>query len=139
LASTALAAPIASLQRPDRSGAAERCVALPILGASMVMVGHAQRLAQPLSRAQRRAIAVVLIAVIGGCAFLIARSSAPASRNGCITVTFPGSMGSQVISHCGGAARSACAAAYAQRDPLSRLTQTQCRLAGIRPRGSASR
>ena len=105
----------------------------------MVMVGQAQRLAQPLSRAQRRAIAFVLIAIVGACVYVIARSSTPVSRDGCITVTFPGSMGGQVISHCGAAARSTCAAAYAQRDPLALLTQTQCRLAGIRPRGSASR
>jgi hypothetical protein len=100
----------------------------------MVMVGHAQRLAQPLSRAQRRVIALVLIAIVGTCVFLVARSSAPVSRNGCITVTFPGSMGAQVLSHCGAAARSACASAYAAHDPLALRTQTQCRLAGIKPR-----
>jgi hypothetical protein len=104
----------------------------------MVMVGQAQRLAQPLTRAQRRVIALVLIAIVGACVYLVARSSAPVSRNGCITVTFPGSMGGQVLSHCGAAARSACAAAYAARDPLDLRTQTQCRLAGIRPRGAST-
>jgi hypothetical protein len=104
----------------------------------MVMIGHAQRLAQPLTRAQRRAIALVLIVIIGGGAYLIARSHAPVSRNGCITVTFPGTMGAQVLSHCGAAARTACATAYAQHDPLALRTQTQCRLAGIKPRSASS-
>ena len=102
------------------------------------MIGHAQRLAQPLTRAQRGAIALVLIAIVGTGAYLIAHSSAPVSRNGCITVTFPGSMGGQVLSRCGAQARSACAAAYAAHDPLALRTQAQCRLAGLRRRDSAS-
>ena len=42
----------------------------------MVMTGHAQRLAQPLTRGQRRAIAVVVAALVGISAWLIVGGAA---------------------------------------------------------------
>ena len=98
----------------------------------MVLVGHAQRIAQPLTRLQRRLVAAVVIIVVGASAWAITQSgSAPASRHGCVNLVVAGSMGGGVLSHCGAAARSWCASEYRQNDPLARLAATQCRLAGI--------
>jgi hypothetical protein len=55
------------------------------------------------------------------------------SRNGCITVNLPSSMGGSLMHQCGGAARTTCQRAYAAADEISRLTRPQCRLAGINP------
>ncbi len=98
----------------------------------MVLVGHAQRISEPLTRLQRRLIAVVVIIVAGVSAWAITQAaSAPASRHGCVTVVVPGSMGGGVLSHCGAAARSWCASEHRQGDPLALLAAKQCRLAGL--------
>ncbi|HXZ66643.1 MAG TPA: hypothetical protein VEH05_18030 [Streptosporangiaceae bacterium] len=55
------------------------------------------------------------------------------SRNGCITVNLPSSMGGSLLHECGTEARAACQQAYAGTDAISRLTRPQCRLAGIDP------
>jgi hypothetical protein len=55
------------------------------------------------------------------------------SRDGCITVNLPSSMGGSLVHQCGAAARTACQRAYAGTDEVSRLTRPQCRLAGINP------
>ena len=55
------------------------------------------------------------------------------SRDGCITVNLPSSMGGSLVHQCGAAARTACQRAYAGSDEVSRLTRPQCRLAGINP------
>ena len=106
----------------------------------MVLVGHAQRISQPLTRLQRRLLAVVAIIVAGTLAWAITQAaSAPASRHGCVALVVPGSMGGGVLTHCGAAARSWCASEYRQSDPLARLAATQCRLAGLRRDGLRSR
>jgi len=47
----------------------------------MVLVGHAQRVSQPLTRLQRWLIAAVVIAVVGGSAWAITQAaSAPVSH-----------------------------------------------------------
>jgi hypothetical protein len=53
------------------------------------------------------------------------------SRDGCITVNLPSSMGGSLVHQCGAAARATCQRAYAGTDEVSRLTRPQCRLAGI--------
>jgi hypothetical protein len=106
----------------------------------MVLVGHAQRLSQPLTRMQRRLVAAVVIIVVGASAWAITQAaSAPASRNGCVNLVVPGSMGGGVLSHCGAAARSWCASEYRQSDPLALLAAVQCRLAGIARAGGGPR
>jgi hypothetical protein len=55
------------------------------------------------------------------------------SRDGCITVNLPSSMGGSLMHQCGGAARTTCQHAYAGTNEISRLTRPQCRLAGIDP------
>jgi hypothetical protein len=61
------------------------------------------------------------------------RGSYDQSRNGCINLSVVSSTGGAVIHACGGKARTICRAAYAHTDGQSRLTQTQCKLAGIGP------
>ena len=103
--------------------------------ARMVMVGHSQRLAQPLTRGQQRAIALVLVAVLAAATWAVVRpSSAPVSRNGCVSVVIPGSMGGGLLHYCGAAARTWCQAEFARTDMLARLGQPQCRSAGLQPR-----
>lgn len=100
----------------------------------MVLVGHAQRISQPLTRMQRWVLAAVLIAVAAGSALAITQAaSAPASRNGCVNLVVPGSMGGGVLSDCGAAARRWCASEYSHSDRLAKLAAVQCRLAGIDP------
>jgi hypothetical protein len=55
------------------------------------------------------------------------------SRDGCITVNLPSSMGGSLVHQCGAAARATCERAYVGTDEVSRLTRPQCRLAGINP------
>jgi hypothetical protein len=101
----------------------------------MVMFGHAERLAQPLPRHQKRVIAIVLAITLAVAGWVIAgASSAPTSANGCVNVVIAGSTGGGLLSHCGAAARSWCAAEFAASDPLAQRIQAQCRLAGLRPR-----
>jgi len=103
----------------------------------MVMIGHSQRLAQPLSRAQKRAIAVVLALVVGLAAAAIVNSSAaPTSAKGFVNVVVASSTGGGLLSRCGAAAKSWCQAEFRASDALARLVQVQCRLAGLEPRRS---
>jgi hypothetical protein len=103
----------------------------------MVMIGHSQRLAQPLTRSQKRVIAVVLALVVGLAGWAIAHSNAaPKSANGCVNVVVASSTGGGLLSRCGAAAKSWCQAESADSDALARLVQVQCRLAGLAPRRS---
>ena len=98
----------------------------------MVMVGHSQRLAQPLTRGQRRTIAAaVLVAVLAAVLLAIRPGSTPASHAGCVRVVVASSTGGVVISHCGAAARSWCVRERAATDQLALAVQAQCRLAGL--------
>jgi hypothetical protein len=83
-----------------------------------------------------------IIAVIAGVALILAAvaiwaavrpGSYDVSRNGCITVNLPSSMGGSLQHQCGNAAKSTCQRAYTSTDAVSRLTRPQCRLAGINP------
>ncbi len=101
----------------------------------MVLIGHSERIAQPLTRTQKRAIAAVLIVALGLAGFAIARaSSAPTSSHGCVNVLVGGSTGGALLSHCGQAARSWCATEFRSTDALALRIQAQCRLAGLAPR-----
>ena len=104
---------------------------------TVVMIGHSQRLAQPLTRVQKRAVLLVLVVVVGVSAWAIARApSAPTSANGCVNVVVPSSTGGGLLSHCGAAARKWCASEFASSGALAERIQEQCRLAGLRPRRS---
>jgi hypothetical protein len=103
----------------------------------MVMVGHSQRLAQPLTRGQQRGIAVVVAVLIAVTSWAVLRpGSPPASRSGCVSVTVASSMGGGVLQRCGAAARSWCLAEFARTDALAQLVQAQCQRAGLQPRRS---
>lgn len=102
----------------------------------MVMVGHAQRLAQPLTRRQRRAIALTAAIIAGAILWAVLRSGgAPASARGCVNVIVASSTGAATVHACGAAARTWCASEAAVGAPLRAQALTQCRLAGLRPRG----
>jgi len=105
----------------------------------MVLVGHAQRIAQPLTRLQRRAIAAVVIVVVGVSAWAITQAaSAPTSQHGCVNVVVPGSMGGGVLTHCGATACAWCASEYRQSDHLALLAAVQCADAGLRRQAGRS-
>ena len=61
------------------------------------------------------------------------RGSYDQSRNGCINLSLVSSTGGAVVHACGGQARAICRTAYAHTGSQSRLTQAQCKLAGIGP------
>jgi hypothetical protein len=88
-------------------------------------------------RDKRRTLAVVagIVLVLAAVAVWAAvkPGSYDVSRNGCITVNLPSSMGGSLLHQCGNAARATCQRAYASADEASRLTRPQCRLAGINP------
>ena len=101
----------------------------------MVMVGHSQRLAQPLTRGQQRVIAVLVAVVLAAATWAVLRpSSAPVSRNGCVSVVVASSTGGGLLHNCGAAARAWCQTEFARTDALARLIQPQCRRAGLQPR-----
>jgi hypothetical protein len=103
--------------------------------ARMVMVGHSQRLAQPLTRGQQRVIAVVVAVLLAAATWAVIRpTSAPVSRNGCVSVVVASSTGGGLLHNCGAAARAWCQTEFARTDALARLIQPQCRLAGLQPR-----
>jgi hypothetical protein len=92
---------------------------------------------QATGRDKRRIAAV--IAVIGLVIAAVAiwatvrPGSYDVSRDGCITVNLPSSMGGSLVHQCGSAARATCHRAFTGTDRVSRLTRPQCRLAGINP------
>ena len=94
--------------------------------------------AQPATRRDRRVLAIVgvlLVAVFAGVAIWAAvrPGSYGASRDGCITVNLPSSMGGSLVHGCGHRAKTMCRSAYAGHGTAARLTRQQCRLAGIAP------
>jgi hypothetical protein len=100
----------------------------------MVMFGHSQRLAQPLTRGQKRTIVVVLATVVALSAWAIGHSTAaPTSSKGCVNVVVASSTGGGLLSHCGAAARTWCTSEFARRDAIALRIQVQCRLAGLAP------
>jgi hypothetical protein len=94
--------------------------------------------AEALTRRDKRGLAIaggVILAVAAGVGIYSAVSpgSYGQSRDGCVTVTAPSSTGGGLQHACGAAAVAMCRDAYTHDDELSRLTRTQCRLAGIGP------
>jgi len=102
----------------------------------MVMIGHSQRLAQPLTRGQRRALVLALAVLTGAVLLAVLRSTgAPASRAGCVNVVIASSTGGGIVHECGSAARSLCRAQAHARGAFAADVRAQCRLAGVRSRG----
>jgi hypothetical protein len=109
----------------------------------MVLVGHSQRLAEPLTSRQRRGMAavgliLVLAAIVAGVLSVTNGSGIPASRDGCLNLVVAGSTGGQVLHECGASARSFCRAEYARSDGLALKVQAQCGLAGIKRTGAGA-
>jgi len=100
--------------------------------------------AEPVTRRDRRiiwSIGAVIVAVLAGVGIWAAASpgSYGASRNGCITVNLPSTMGGSLVHACGSRAASLCSDAYAGAGVAPRLFRPQCRLAGIpAPSGAAA-
>lgn len=104
----------------------------------MVLVGHSQRLAEPLTRRQRRGLAGagagVVLAVIVAVVLIATRHGGIApSRDGCINFLGASATGAGLVHQCGAPARAFCREEYARHDALAATAQIQCRLAGIRP------
>ena len=94
--------------------------------------------AEPLTRRDKRGMAVVGALVLAGFAGLgIWAAARPGgygqSRGGCVTVTAPSSTGGALLHACGPDAKAMCHAAFTHDDKLSLLTRPQCRLAGLGP------
>jgi hypothetical protein len=99
--------------------------------------------AEPVTSRDRRRIAIVvavIVALIAGAAIWAAvRPGAyGASKDGCITVNLPSTMGGSLVHECGSRARAACADAYAGAGVGPRFFRPQCRLAGIAPPAGAA-
>ena len=120
--------------RPADSGSWIAAPRLP----PMVMVGQHKRLAEPMSRRQKRglavSLAVVVLAVLGATVFAIAsHDSFGTSRNGCVSLTVASSLGGTELHRCGASARALCEAAQTENDALSHELRPQCVLAGYGP------
>jgi len=103
----------------------------------MVLVGHAQRQRQPLTRQQRWMIALVVAVVVAGAAWAVAAGgSGPVSANGCVNATVPSATGAITLHHCGEDARSWCRSQFAAHGTIAQRLQQQCRLAGFDERRS---
>ena len=94
--------------------------------------------AEPLTRRDKRGIAIVAALVLAGFAgFGIWAAVAPGgygqSRDGCVTVAAASSTGGALMHECGSGAVAMCRAAFEHQDKLSLLTRPQCRLAGLGP------
>jgi hypothetical protein len=101
----------------------------------MVMVGHAQRLAAPLTRWQRRMLAVAGAIVLAlGLWALLGGRDAPASSHGCVNVVVASSTGAGMLHECGGSARSLCRSQATADGVFAATVRTQCRLAGLQSR-----
>ncbi len=102
------------------------------------MEGRSKRLAGPLTTRNKRVMAavgvLVAVAIVG---LTVWGASDPGSygrsRNGCVNINMPSSMGGAIQHECGPAARALCRAAFTRHDQLALLTQPQCRLAGLSP------
>jgi hypothetical protein len=122
---------------PGRAPASRSSPGARLYFGRMVMVGHSQRLAQPLTRGQQRVIAVVVAVLLAAATWAVVRpGGAPVSRNGCVSVVVASSTGGGLLHNCGAAARAWCQTEFARTDALARLIQPQCRRAGLQPRRS---
>jgi hypothetical protein len=94
--------------------------------------------AEPLTRKDKRGIAIVAALLLAGFAGLgiwaaVRPGEYGQSRDGCVTVTAPSSTGGALMHECGSGAKAMCRNAFAHHDKLSLLTRPQCRLAGLVP------
>ena len=94
--------------------------------------------AEPLTRRDKRGIAIVAALVLAGFAAVgiwaaVRPGGYGQSRDGCVTVTAPSSTGGGLLHACGASARAMCRSAFTHTDQISLLTRPQCRLAGIGP------
>ncbi len=98
---------------------------------------HVPAAEQTTGRDKRRIAAVLVAIALILAAVAIWATIRPgaygASRDGCITVNLPSSMGGSLMHQCGSAAKATCQRAYTGTDAISRLTRPQCRLAGLYP------
>jgi hypothetical protein len=102
----------------------------------MVMVGHAQRLTQPLTGRQRLLLALTVAVLAGGVLWAVLRSGgAPASARGCVSVVVATSTGGGLLHECGAAARALCRSEATAAGSFAADVRTQCRLAAVRTRG----
>lgn len=94
--------------------------------------------AEPLTRRDKRGIAIVAALVLAGFAAVgiwaaVRPGGYGQSRDGCVTVNAPSSTGGGLMHACGASARTLCRSAFTHTDHLSLVTRTQCRLAGLGP------
>jgi hypothetical protein len=94
----------------------------------------------PLTSGERRAALIVtgfVVGVVAAGAIAWGLAGHPStydrSGDGCVTVTFPSSMGGGLEHACGAAAHDWCRAVDGRRDAHAVAVQAQCRVAGIRP------
>jgi hypothetical protein len=100
--------------------------------------------AEPSTRRDKRLIlaigaGILAVVVAVGIWVAVRPGSYDSSRNGCITVNIPNTMGGSVQHACGATARTMCARAYTATDRVSLLTRPQCQLAGIHAAETTSR
>jgi hypothetical protein len=95
--------------------------------------GHFGQSLSPRGKWVLGMIGVALVAVLAGVSVwsVVGKSTYGPSRDGCVTVNVVSSMGGAVTHECGAKARALCKSAFRHNDNLSRLTRTQCRLAGL--------
>jgi hypothetical protein len=100
--------------------------------------------AEPVTGRDKRimlTIGAVIVAIVAGVAIWAAvrPGSYGASRDGCITVNLPSTMGGSLVHACGSRATTLCTQAYAGTGLAPRLFRPQCRLANIpAPSGAAA-
>jgi hypothetical protein len=101
----------------------------------MVLVGHSQRLAQPLTRRQRWAIACVAALLLAATlAIVLTSNGTPRAAAGCVSVVTASSTGGVTLERCGASAHAWCRDEAAKRDAFARNVQAQCVRAGLAPR-----
>lgn len=102
------------------------------------MVGQSKRLAEPMSKRQKRGLAIslaVLVIAIGAATVygVVHHTSLDTSGAGCVNLTVPSSLGAAILHGCGAKARAMCADAQVHDDTISKLLRPQCVLAGYPP------
>lgn len=103
----------------------------------MVLVGHSQRLAQPLTRRQRWTIACVAALLLAATlAVALTSNGTPRAAAGCVSVVTASSTGGVTLGRCGASARAWCRDEAAKHDALALNVQAQRVGAGLAPHRS---
>jgi hypothetical protein len=105
---------------------------------SKTALGAEQLARGPLPpRVKRRLLAVIAAVATAAIGFgvwsAVGADSYGPSGNGCVNVTFAGSMGGEQLHYCGNAAKSYCQTAYTRSDSISMQGRHECTLAGFNP------